>query len=144
MRALRQAWAQAGDIDFERVAAAVALQPFPCDGAALGQHQRFQNVPLPAGQCQGRAVECCKPSSSVERQWSERKLEAAIATTPLHCPHSRSQFGQFEGLGEIVVGAEVESIDAVVEGVASSDEDDRYVLTAAADATHDLVASQSR
>ena len=97
--------------------------PSPCRFSRGHQRpsarQRLQHLPLRPLSAIGGAVELGEAAVEIEDQRPKASLAGYAAAAPLHCAHARTwSLASLEGLHQVVVGAEVEAVDAVVERVA--------------------------
>ncbi len=138
--------AQAMHVDLDRVGADFLVPAVELLGelllvhyAAAAQHQHFQHAELARGQLERLPVERGPPPGGVEGERAVRDhRSSARLPAPDERPHARLQLRQVERLGEVVVRADVESLDAVFERVARGEHHHRDARTAPAQAPQDL------
>jgi hypothetical protein len=86
------------------------------DDAPASQHEHLEDTDLARRQLERFSGEQGAPSRGVERQRAMGQQRAAARlAAPDQRPHARLQLGEIERLGEVVVGAEVETLDPVLE-----------------------------
>jgi hypothetical protein len=66
-----------------------------------------------------------------------------VRTPAVECPETEHELLEFEGLGEVVVGAEPEPGGLVVEAVGRGEHEDRHAAAGGDDASGDLVTGRS-
>jgi len=86
------------------------------------------------------------PAHEIELQVRRRKrrLRAGDLATAQQRAHPGQQLGEREGLAQVIVRAELQAPDAVVDLIARREEQDRRVLARRADAAQDLPAVHLR
>jgi hypothetical protein len=67
-----------------------------------------------------------------------------VGAPPVECSEPEHELSEFERLGEVIVGAELEPGGLVVEPVGSGEHDDRHAAAGGDDAFGDLVAGWAR
>jgi hypothetical protein len=63
-----------------------------------------------------------------------------LVLPPDQCSHARQQLGDREGLGQVVICAKIQSLDAVVDPITSGQEQDRHGLASCTHLGEDLEA----
>src|SRR5262249_2212186 len=109
--------------------------------AAAAQHQHFEHAQLSRREIERLAVEHRPAPGGVEAQGAVRQHRpAARMPTADQRAHACLQLGQLERLGGIVVGAQIEALDAVIQGIARSENQYRHARAAMAQPAQDLEA----
>ena len=97
----------------------IAGQHFTRDNAALIGKEVLEQVEFPRGQLQGLAAADHAVAGGIHFQVGEFEAKAHIglATTEQNAGAGQ-QFGEGERLDQVIVGARVQSFDAIFDGVA--------------------------
>ena len=113
------------------------------DHAAAAEHQHFQHAELARRQLERFATQRCATAGGVEleRAVREHRAAARLAAADQRA-QARLELGQIEGLGEVVVGAEVEALDALVEGVVGGEHQHRHARAAVAQPAQHFEAAE--
>src|SRR5512134_2598095 len=142
---------QAMNVDLDGVGAHFLVPPVELlgelilvDDASASQHQHFEDADLARGELERLAVQRSAPARGVERERavSEQRAPARL-TAPDEGPHARFQLRQVERLGEVVVGAQVESLDPVLERIERGEYQYRRPRAAAPQSPQDFIAVEA-
>src|SRR5947209_10678974 len=99
-----------------------------CDEAAAVAHERRQDPELDAGQPQRPAAALSSAFAEVERDVADGQARAPVAAMAADDRlHPRHQHLEREGLGDIIVGAELEPGDPIAHGGLGADADESGV-----------------
>src|SRR3954451_24957953 len=138
--------AEVRDEDLDRVrdgegvvAPDLVEQPLPRDDEALVAHQVLEQLELSLREVDRaiapRDLVCVGGQGQVPRPW---RRHPARRPPPQQRAHAREQLLSLERLDEVVVGADVEALDARVECVARGEDEDRRVVLVVAQALRDV------
>ena len=96
-------------------------------------HQHFQHAQFACGELERHTVEGGAPARGVdvERSMRKHRATAGLAAADQRA-HAGFEFRQVEGLGQIIVSTEIESLDSVIERIARGQHEHRDLRPAAA------------
>src|ERR1700722_2339566 len=130
---------QVTDVDGQRVGARVkVVSPHeiqdlvPGENLARVTQEQFQQIELDFGQFDQARAAMDLASRRVEGEIlkaKHRAVDVADVVASQECSQSRQQLGQVEGLDEVVIGADVKTLDAVVDRVARRQHQDGSGVT---------------
>src|SRR5215831_10520684 len=137
---LGQLFAQAMDVDLDRIGGDVAGQPenvifdqFLRDDAVLATHQQFEHGRLAGGENLRFVVDECLPAFGIECE--VRNLQRApeqLAGASQERLKSRQQLFERERLDEIIIGSAAQAADAILQPAAGSEHQNRKRILALA------------
>ena len=133
------------DVDGAGVAGVVVTpqlhqQLLPLQGPPPARGHKPKQVELPPGQLHGPAPGAAGAADAIDLQPGKteplRVAPAVLADAPQHGPHPQHQLPGAEGLGDVIVGAQLKAFDAVQLLAAGRQHDDGRIVTAADAAAH--------
>ena len=111
------------------------------DDTASIASEKFQESILLGGQGDGASAALGGLRGGIERQVSHHDLRGAEFRGPAQeGTKTGEQFAKFEGFGEVVVGAGIEAGDAVFDGIARGEHENRHALIQRTNGAADLKA----
>ncbi|SST12336.1 Uncharacterised protein [Acinetobacter baumannii] len=99
------------------VAPDAAPQLLAGDQRGAGAHQALKDLPGGGGQRQGRAAAAGLAAVEVHHQVVDLQALGLAAAAPAEGLQADQQLRQFEGLEQVVVGAGVEAVELVLQGI---------------------------
>ena len=113
---------------------------FGADDTAFGGDEDFEHGELLAGQRDVAAVAVDLAAERIQPQAGDLAHRWPVVGAPaVECSEPEHEFLELEGLGEVVVGAELEPGGLVVEPVGGGEHEDRHAAAGGDDAFGDLV-----
>src|SRR6266576_872033 len=150
--AARDLLAQSMDVNLDRVEADVALatvdlleQPLLADDLPEMHEQRFEKTDLARGKIDRHVIDRDGMRHGVERQpCAPEPRRIGVAASPQERADARLQLVQGKRLHQIVIGAAVESLHALVTGIAPGEDQHRRGRTSRPKTAEHVKAIETR